>query len=364
MVIARNSSFFYKGKAIDRREIARELAVRFLVEGSVRRAGRRVRVAAQLIEGVSGGQIWAERFDCDLDDIFEVQEEITGRIVSEIAPQIAKAEEHRIDNRSVMNFSSYDSTLKARSMVNEAFRLGSADKLLAAAGLAETALGQEPSYKLALVVLARALAYCYLYRRGPSPDEALEDAAHKIDQFFEIDTSEPQAYAQRGMIRHFQGDHTSALEDLRHAIKLNPNFTHGLFLLAWAESLDGLAEEARAHVTRGLRLSPRDNEMTFGLAYLAMAQAHFWESDYAGTRKWARLAIQMTPRAPIRRALMIASCGFEGDLAEAGEHARFLESFSPDFLPSIFNGEITLFQGEEARARLIEGLLRAGVEKQ
>ena len=258
-----------------------------------------------------------------------------------------------------MNFSSYDTALRARAMVNESFRLGSADTLLAAAEMAETALGQEPSYKLALVIQARALTYCYLYRWGPSPDEALEKAAQKINQFFEAEISEPQAYAQRGMIRHFQVDRAGALDDLRHAIKLNPNYTHGLFLLAWAESLDGLAEEARTHVTRGLRLSPRDNEMTFGLAYLAMAQASFSESNYAETRKWARLAIQMTPRAPIRRALMIASCGFEGDLAEADEHKRFLESFSPYFLSSILDGKVRLFQNKGAEARLIEGLHKA-----
>ena len=308
MVIARNSAFFYKGKPTIPRQIAHELAVRFLVEGSVRRAGRRVRVTAQLIEGASGNQVWAERYDRNLDNIFEVQEEITSSIVAEIAPQIAKAEEQRVNIRSDTSFSSYDTALKARALANEAFRLGSPDTLLAAIDLAEAALKQEPSYAPTLVIQSRALSYCYLYRWGPSPDEALKTAAEKIDRFFEIEMSEPQAYTQRGMIRHFQGDHTGGLEDLRHAVKLNPNFTQGLFLLAWAASLDGLAEEARTHVTRGLRLSPRDNEMTFGIAYLAMAQASFSEADYAETRKWARSghsddASRSNPASPNGRLL-------------------------------------------------------------
>ena len=247
-------------------------------------------------------------------------------------------------------------------MINEAFRIGSSELLVAAAEMAETALSQEPGYKLALVVQARALTYCYLYRWGPSPDDALISAAEKIDKFFEIDVSEPHAYSQRGMIRHFQGDHAGAIEDLRFAIKLNPNFTHGLFTLAWAESLDRQSEDARTHVTRGLRLSPRDNEMTFGLAYLALAQASFSDEDYVETRKWARLAVQMTQRAPIRRALLIASCAFGGDMTEADEHKRHLESFAPDFLASVRDGKVTLFQHPDDNARLIEGLIRAGTD--
>jgi len=206
------------------------------------------------------------------------------------------------------------------------------------------------------------LTYCYLYRWGPSPDEALEAAAEKISRFFDINTSEPQAYSQRGMIRHFQGDHTGAIEDMRFAVKLNPNFTHGLFLLAWAESLDRHSEDARAHVAHGLRLSPRDNEMTFGLAYLALAQASFSDADYSETRKWARLAVQMTPRAPIRRALLIASCAFDGDTAEADEHKRQLISFSPNFLSSVLEGKVRLFRNPEDNARLVDGLSIAGAE--
>jgi len=206
-----------------------------------------------------------------------------------------------------------------------------------------------------------AYGYSFLYRWGPAPDQALDTAWDRIGRFFEIDGSDPNAYSQRGLIGHFRGDHDDAIADMRRAIELNPNYSRGLFLLAWAESSDGLTDEARAHVARGLRLSPRENEMYLGIAYLALTQASFADGDIAETRKWGRLSIRMHPRAPIRRTLMIACCAFDGDMAEAGEHRRFLESFSPDFLPSILDGKVTLYRSPDHNARLVEGVRNAGV---
>lgn len=359
LVIARNSTFSFKGRARDIRTVARELGVRFVVEGSVRRAGNRVRVTAQLIEAETGNHVWAERYDRDLEDIFAVQEDITSAVVASIAPQIDRAEIERARRRPDVDISAYDMALQAEAAAYDAFRAGSADLLLKSVDLDEAALSLDPRCARALWGQAMALGYCYLYRWGPDPDAALAAAWAKCERLFEIDASNPGSYLVRGMLRQFRGDNLGALDDLRRGVELNPNFTRGLFTLAWAESLLGEAEAARSHVETGLRLSPREDALWLGIAYLALAQASFADGDNGETRRFARVAVQMMPRAPIRRALLISGCTHDGDMCEAREHRRILEDFAPDFLPSLIAGRVTLYGAPEINARLVEGLKAA-----
>jgi tetratricopeptide (TPR) repeat protein len=164
------------------------------------------------------------------------------------------------------------------------------------------------------------------------------------------------------MVEQFRGNYEAAVADHRYAFALNPNFAVNLFTMAWSESLAGYTEEAREHAALGLRLSPRDNELWLGVAYLALAQASFADGDYEATEKWARLAVQMHPRAPIRRALMIACCVHNGDLEEARKHANELTSFAPEFIPSVLRGDITLYKLPEHNTLLAEGLSKAGLK--
>jgi TolB-like protein len=360
-VIARNSSFAYKGKSVDVKQVARDLGVRYVLEGSVRRAGARVRVTAQLIDSASGRHVWAERYDRDLEDIFALQEEITSNVVGSIAPQIEMAEMARVRGVWTSNISAYDLALKAQALFYDAMRMGSPEVHQQALETAAAALEQDPRCANALWIQAWAYTEAHLYRWGPAPDEALNQAWKAVDRLFDIDSSDPRAYTARGFIQHFRGEHEAAVADHRYAFALNPNFAINIFMMAWCESLAGFTEEARNHAALGLRLSPRDNELWLGIAYLALAQASFADGDYKETEKWAKRAVQMHPRAPIRRALMIACCVHNGDLKEAREHADFLESFAPDFTPSLLRGEITLYSDPEHNALLVEGLRKAGI---
>jgi TolB-like protein len=360
-VIARNSSFAYKGKSVDVKKVARELGVRFVLEGSIRRAGERVRVTAQLIDSESGRHVWAERYDRNLEDIFEVQEEITSNVVGGIAPQIEMAEMARVRGVQVSNISAYDLSLKAQALFYDALRMGSPEVNQQAFDTAASALKLDPRSTTALSIQAWALAEAYLYRWAPAPDEALDQAWKAVDRLIEIDSADPRAYTVRGFIEFFRGEHEAAVADYRYAFTLNPNYAINIFAMAWCESLSGLTKEAIEHAKLGLRLSPRENEIWLGTAYLALAQAAFADCDYEETEKWAKLAIQMHPRAPIRRALMIACCAQFGDLEEARKHLEFLESFSPDFIPSLLRGDITLYSNPKHDALLLEGLRMAGV---
>ncbi len=360
-VIARNSSFAFKGESVDVRQIARELGVRFVLEGSIRRASKRVRITGQLIDSETGNHVWAERYDRDLEDIFDLQDEITRNVVGAIAPQIELAEIARVRGGKGTKFSSYDLALKAQALWYDGERLGSPDVLQKSIDVTKDSLKQDPRNVHALWTQAMAYFVQYLYRWGPAPDEALDHSWATVERIFEIDSSDPRGYAARGVVRHFRGEHNEAVADYRRAFALNPNFAVNIFMMAWCESMTEFTEEAREHAALGLRLSPRDNEIWLGVAYLALAQASFADGDFEKCREWGTLAIQMHPRAPIRRALMIACCAFNGDLEEAKEHAKFLDSFSPDFIPSVLRGDLTLYKLPEHNALLVEGLRKAGM---
>jgi len=360
-VIARNSSFAYKGQSVDLRRVARELGVRYVLEGSIRRAGNRVRITGQLIDSETGNHLWAERYDRDLEDIFELQEEITRNVVGAIAPQIELAEVDRARRAGTSNISSYDLALKAQALFYDAMRMGRPEVHQQAIDTADEALEQDPRNAHALWIQSTAYYEQHLYRWGPAPDEALNRAWRAVERLFEIDSSDPRAYTVRGVIHLFRGEHDAAVADCRRSFELNPNFALNLFLLAWCESLSGLIKEAREHAELGLRLSPRELDLWLGVAYLAHAQASFADGDFETCKEWGTLAIQMHPRAPIRRTLMIACCAFNGDMEEAGEHVDYLDSFSPDFIPSVLRGDLKLYKLPEHNALLLEGLRKAGL---
>ena len=361
-VIARNSSFAFKGEPVDVRRIARELGVRYLLEGSIRRAGNRVRINAQLIDKETGSHIWAERYDRNLDDIFDLQEEITRNVVTAIAPQIEMAEMERVRGGRSTNFTSYDLALKAQALWYDGELLGRPDVLQQAIDITKDSLKQDPRNVHALWTQAMAYFVQYLYRWGPAPDEALDHSWAAVEHIFEIDSSDPRGYAARGVVHHFRGEHDEAVADYRRAFALNPNFAVNIFLMAWCESMTGFSEQAREHAALGLRLSPRDNQIWLGVAYLALAQASFADGDFEQTREWGKLAIQMHPKAPIRRALMIACYGHAGALDEAAKQVADLTEFAPDFLPSILHGDMTIYKMPEHNALLLDGLRKAGLD--
>jgi adenylate cyclase len=360
-VIARNSSFTYKGHAVDIRKISSELGVRYVLEGSVRRSGNRIRINGQLIDGGTGNHIWAERFDGDLDDIFELQDEITRKIVGSIAPQIELAEVERGRGLQPASLSSYELSLKAKSQAYDAFRLGDADELQNAIDIANNALKQDPRNTQALWLLGICQLDQYLYRWDHDPAGALSRAMQTAERLIHVDSSNAAGHALRGTLRIHQREFDLAIPDFERSLSLNPNASLHLFFAAWGESLAGLTKLAKEHAELGIRLSPREMDIWMGLAYLALLQASFAEANFEDAIKWGRLAIQMHAKAPIRQALMVACCAHTGNLEEAAQHADELSAFSPDFIASILRGKLLLFRKEEHNKLLLEGLRKSGL---
>jgi len=201
----------------------------------------------------------------------------------------------------------------------------------------------------------------YLYRWGSDPDESLARARDIAEKILQTDSSNPKAYMTRAMVYTFRREFDAAIADYHRAFALNPNFAMNAMAMAWGESLAGMTKEAKEHAELALRLSPRDLDLWLGDTYLALLQACFAESDFEEAKKWGLLAVQMTPKAPIRRALMIASCIYTDDPEGAAHHAHKLETFAPDFIPSILSGAMTLYKMPEHNSLLVEGLRKAGL---
>ena len=361
IVIARNSSFAYKGLPKDIRQVARDLGVAYVMEGTVQRDGNRVRITAQLIEAESGGHIWAEKYDREVGHIFDLQDEITRHVVGSIAPQVELAELERSRELSDTNLSAYELALKAQALTYDAVRVADPTLLVQAISLASTALELDSRCTHALWTRGMGCVFQYLYGWSEDPGTTLGSAIETADYLISIDPSNAKSYIVRAWARQYRREYDLALSDYRRALELNPNLALNLFTMAWSEAVAGLASNAREHAHMALKLSPRDTYIWLGWAYASLELASFTESDMAEAVKWGRLAIQMHAKMPNRQAVMVASYGHLGDLDSAKSHATALKAFAPDFLPAVQTGTIEVFKLPEHNALLIEGLHKAGL---
>ena len=357
-VIARNSTFTYKGKAADVRQVARELGVHYVLEGSARKSGNRARVSAQLVDAIGGNQIWAEHFDRTLEDVFAVQEEVTRGIVAAVAPEIELAEiahAHHIRQ----NDTAAQLAWHAQGLMNEGVRKGEAAPVLEAIASARRALTADPASLAAYNVLAWASFSCHLYRWGKEPATALDTMASAVARMATLDALDHRTLTSSGVLRVVRGEQERGLVDLRRALEVNPNSSLSLMWLALGEAMTGRGEEAKAHATLSLRLNPRD--FWIGVAHLALALTSFRERDYAEAARMAELAIQSEPAVPLRRAIMIACCAQLGDQARAAKELVVLNGFAPSFVTGLFRGDFKVFREPEDMAHMLDSLRLAGV---
>jgi adenylate cyclase len=359
-VIARNSTFFYKGKPLDVSQVARDLRVRYVLEGSVRKIGNRVRVTAQLVDATTNEHLWAERYDREQADVFALQEEITHTVVASIAPQIDFAEIAR-SQRDTTSFHAWQLARRAAGLFSEALRGGNADLMQQTIAASEEAITADATSLAAHFTLFLAHWVCHLYRWGEEPDSALDKAWAAAERMTDIDFQDERTLAARGWVRLRRGEYRGCLADLRRAHEVNPNYAFALIALAFAEATMGMAQEAEAHAQLALRLSPRDYGI--GVAYLALAMAHFTLHNYDEAARWCESAIQAQHRAPIRRALMIACSARAGDMARARSEIAVLDGFAPGFIASVFRGQNPVFTRKEDMENLLGDLRLAGLSE-
>ena len=317
-VIARNSTFAYKGRAVDVRLVATELGVRYVLEGSIRKAANRVRVTGQLIDALSGSHIWAERYDRILMDIFAVQEELTRSIVRAIAPQILDAESEKIHRRRPDDLSAYEIAVRANAKAWEAWP--KSDRRLRDAAIADAnaALAIDPRSTTALGALSFAqwqhIAFATAEDRGFAWHEGMRAAERAI----EIDRSFSFAHSTKSLLLAFTSDRDridQALACAQLSYELNPHSMAALTALAFIEIVSGDPEGATQHLLEALRVSPRDSLKPTVLLNLAMASS--CARRYADGVNYATLGLREAPGfAPLYMHLAVNYVGL-GEIAQA-----------------------------------------------
>jgi adenylate cyclase len=347
-VISRNSSFSYKGKSPDLRQVGRELGVRYVLEGSIRKASNRIRVTGQLVDTLTGNHIWAERYDRVLEDIFAVQEEVTQAIVAAIAPQIASTEQSKANRRRPDNLSAYEIALRAWAHASEG--QDKADRTLfdQSIGEAKEALAIDPSSVLALHALAMAHGFALLLQMGVDPEHSLREAMWAAARAVELDGTDPLGYAMRGMGVFLGGqlDHyPDALADARRAHEMNPNDTFVLLMLGTLEAGVGEHERAIEHGQQMLRLNPHQSysHMTYNL----LALASFGAKQYVEGIGWASRALNDMPRL-LYAHLHLTTCLIgTGEIDKARAAFAAGQRLGPKYFRSNLEGKSSLARPED-----------------
>ena len=354
MVIARNSSFAFKSEGADVQQIGRQLGVLYVLDGSIRKGGERIRIAVRLIDAGSGRQIWAERYDRVLEDIFAVQDEVTEAIVSAIAPELGKAEQQRASAKAAGNLSAWD--VYQRGMWHLYKR--TKEDLATARGHFETALARDPALALACAGLVDAYYYEVVLGLAASAADNRDKALAAARRAVELDPDEAAAHCAMGKARIVRREHAQAIPDLRLAVELNPSLAWAHYGLGAAAVFSGDAATARQHLEDAIRLSPRDQHM--GSFMVRLAEAHLLERAYPDAAAWARKALRQQGFQWSRYAALIAALGHMGKRDEAAVALAECREARPDFsLAMVRSGH--LYTDEAAMAHYLEGLRKAGV---
>ena len=353
-VIARNSSFSYRGQSIDVRKVAKDLNVRYVLEGSVRRAGTTIRVTAQLIDATSGRHVWAERYDRALVDLFAVQDEITRSIIGSIAPGIVMAEIQHSKGKTAAELDTWDRIMRAHWHI----RRFTAVDFREAGRLIEELLAHEPDNAVALGDLAFSLHFAAIFGWTDSPLAAMARMGELAQRAVASDDQDAAAHTSLAIHDLFSGRHDDAMRRLRRAIELNPNssFAHGY--VGVVNAFGGEHDLAIETVQEAIRLSPRDLLMV--IWRVAEAWSHLGAERFDQAAESARLAIGWNAAFADAHAILASALGHAGRLDEA----RIALDECVRHLPGLTLSDHRLkrpFRRTADQERFLDGLRKAGL---
>jgi len=351
-VIARNTAFTYRGRALNLKEVCGELGVRFALEGSVRRAGSRVRITAQLIDGTSGGHLWAERYDRELTDIFEVQDEVTREIVAALRVRITPDERRRVESRGTNSIEAYDRFLQGRQLFWQHTRAS----VEGAQQLFEQALALDAAFPLACAYLAVTHALAYINQWSVDPEGSLERARELAEQALALDPSEPQTHFVLGIVHLWQKQVDRAIADAEKALALDPNLPQAYELMCAALHYAGRSQEALAAFEKTARLDPHYPAICLHF----LAQAYFALERYPEAVEALKRRLIRQPHGDISYVLLAACYGHLGRDEEA--RAAWAEALrvNPDYSIE-HRRQILPYKNPADFELVVEGLRKAAI---
>ena len=351
-VIARNSSFAYKGRSVDIRAVGRDLGVRSVLEGSIRRAGDRVRITAQLVDATNGAHLWADRYDRDLTDVFAVQDDVTRRIVDALKVTLSPAEKARLADSGTPNIDAYDCYLRGRELL--AMNPKNRERFEQASKLFARALELDPSYSQAYAALSMAYNLDYQNRWSDNPDTSLRLAKQNAELAIEKNPNESFARLVAAWVAMFEKDLDRAKSEAVNALALNPNSSGAYLVLGHIETLSGRPLEAIPAIERAMRLDPAFRAQH--LHFLGMA--HLLAGKYETAAALLKERVILTPGTDFGRALLASALGHLGDGDGARRIWKELREINPKYSFSEHFARQP-FQNEKDVQRIADGLAKA-----
>ncbi len=354
-VIARNSSFTYKGKAVDVKQVGRELGVRYVLEGSVRKAGNRVRITGQLIDTATAAHLWADRFDGSLDDIFELQDQVASSVVGVIEPRLRLTETDRVSRKPTESLDAYDLYLRAAAQAYKRTEEGLAESIR----LCRRALELDPAFVPAIARIAGSRQTQMALHWIPASGAEVEEGISMARQALAATRDHPEVLRLAGLaLASLAGERETGLAAIDRAIELNPNYAFAYAQRALVLNWLNRPDEAIAAAERAIHLSP--NDPTVVVAYVALCSAHLATGRYEEALSWADRALGSNAGLGALRLKLIL-CGHLERREAARECLQRLRETYPE--PTVAAVMCDLPKGylPEVAARFAEGLRKAGL---
>jgi TolB-like protein/Tfp pilus assembly protein PilF len=354
-VIGRNSSFTYKGRPVEASQIGREMGVRYLLEGSVRRSGDQVRIVARLVDAETARHLWADRFDGALKDIFELQDQITQSVIGSVTPTLQQAEIERAQRKPTESLSAYDLYLRGLAR----FHLSTKASIDEALQLFSRATELDPNFAAAFGMAA----WCYVRRKGNrwavDPQHEISAASHFVRRALELGRDDAVALCSSAYaLAYVVGEMEQGAALLDQAIVVNPNLSWALTLCGWPKLWLGQLEEAIDRQARAMRLSPRDPQSF--LMEAATSMAHFCAGRNDEASAWAARAFHNQPNFLMSMAALAATDEAVGRYEAARKNAALMLSLDPSLRLSAVSSWLP-FRKPEHGAKWRDALGRAGV---
>ena len=354
-VIARNSSFTYKGRAVDVRQIGREQGVRYVLEGSVRKAGNRIRIAGQLVDASTGLQLWADRFDGEIADVFDLQDRVTANVVGAIAPKLEQAEIARVKNKPTESLDAYDHYLRGMAGLHQWTRETNEE------GLSHfyRAIELDPNFAAAYGMAAR----CYSQRRSSGwtrdAEEEVAETVRLARRATELGRDNADALSAAGLsLAYIAGEVDEGAVLLERALALNPNLAWAWYFSGWVKVYLGDPEAAIADTSRAMRLSPHDIHI-FNMQTV-VAYAHLLSGRFNDAITWAEMALRGRSGHASALRVLAASSALSGRPEQARKAMTRLREVNPALRLSNVSEYIPLRRAEDLHL-LTEGLRQAGL---
>ena len=357
-VIARNSTFGYKGKAIDVRQVASELGANYVVEGSVRRSGQRLRTTAQLIDATSGDHLWAERYDRSLEDIFDLQDEITDTIVGRIEPELGAAERHRVERKPRTNLQAWDCYHLGMSHFYKFTVEGNVE----AQRLLKRSFELDPEFGDAYAWWAYAVVLGMVYWDTEPGDALLDEALAAANQALSIDDQNAVFYMIMARTALARRDYTGSLAGNEAAVRLNPTLAVAYCAMGDALAYEGRFEESIGQFEKAIALSPNDPQVWAFLTYGALAL--IFKEDFETALQWTERASVIPNRQYWTLAHMAVALAHLDRPQEAVRAVERLLGEKPDFSCAFAAKKLFFIKRSEQLALYLDGLRKAGVAEE